>query len=106
MIVNSNVETIHTFKNLEFRKTKTLIKSIGDHYYEIVQWENSESLGNICFTLLQWLPCSEGWDIKFLGNRPFNYVNEFGVNEFWSFLDYCQGYLNNEFRFKENTACM
>ena len=101
-------ETIRKFNDLEFRKTDFIGKE--GHYYEIVCWYQMEDAVDskpYCYTLLQWFCNSEGWDIKFVGDRPFKYIQEeltksVPLNKFWSFLEFCQAYLDNEFRFEEN----
>lgn len=101
--------TIRKLEDLEFRKTPRLGRE-NEHYYEIVKWVEAEDAGGkpYCYTLIMWTLNSEGWDIEFVGNRPFTYINRDSLNsgidckKFWSFLEYCQAYLNNEFRFEEN----
>ena len=102
------VKTIRKFNDLEFRKTNFIGKE--DHYYEIVRWEQAEDILDCkpyCYTLLHWLRNSEGWDIKFIGNRPFEYAirnaadEDMSTMKFWAFIEYCQHYVDNEFGFEE-----
>lgn len=103
----SEAVTIRQLEDLEFRKTPRIGRE-DEHYYEIVRFYHDKTEQRYCYTLLQWQRQSEGWDIKFIGNRPFMYINQDSLNsgvdceKFWSFLEYCQGYLDNEFRFEEN----
>ena len=100
---------IMRFNDLEFRKTHKI--GTEDQYcYEIVKWAEADDVASkpCCYTLLQWFRTSEGWDIKFVGDRPFTYIERdwpcigLTLDKFWAFLGYCQAYLNNEFRFEES----
>jgi len=95
-------------EDLEFRKTSFIGKD--DHYYEIVRWEQADDIVDgkpYCYTILQWFRNSEGWDIRFVGDRPFTYITRDAMNadmtveKFWAFIEYCQKHLDNEFSFEE-----
>ena len=62
----------YRFDNLEFRWTKT-IGEISYWYPEIVCWSKNieDTEPEWCYTLAYWVEDSEGWDLKFVGNRPF-----------------------------------
>lgn len=54
--------------NLEVRSCNENLLSVGDHTKaEIVKWEDEAS----CYTLAYWTKDSEGYDLQFVGNRPF-----------------------------------
>ncbi len=55
--------------NLEVRSCNENLLSVGDHTKaEIVKWEDEAS----CYTLAYWTKDSEGYDLQFVGNRPFD----------------------------------
>lgn len=75
-----------------------------ERFPEIVAWQpygDKES----CYTLLRWAKNSEGWDVKFIGNRPFVWNREnFTANHLlWSLMEYAQKLLDAEFQFEEQT---
>ena len=56
-------------KNLEFRHSE-------GRSAEIVQWNTDSTGKEYCFTVLFYEHSSEGYEIRFVGNRPLQYENE------------------------------
>lgn len=56
--------------NFNFRKDDLEVRSCGGKQKaaEIVKWENEAS----CYTLAYWTKDSEGYDLQFVGGRPFD----------------------------------
>lgn len=49
--------------------------SLSDGEYEvaeIVKWEKGANGQNCCYTLAYWIKGNEGYDLKFVGKRPFD----------------------------------
>lgn len=60
--------------NLEIRSCNETLLSGGDHTTaEVVKWDGEERPS--CYTIAYWSKGSEGYELRFVGNRPF------GVNE-------------------------
>lgn len=83
--------------NLEFRWTRSYGAS-GATYPEIVCWfPCSENQAETCYTLLHWVRGSEGWDIHFVGARPFE-ESQFNSDVLWQLMRYGQSIADAEFR--------
>ena len=88
-------------KDLEFRRTKSLHDD-PKFYWEIVKWDKMESDGEekeYCFTLAVWDKNSEGWELRFVGSRPFEL---YGMEIFWELTTFGQKYLNALFDLTES----
>jgi hypothetical protein len=72
--------------NLEFRWNTD-----DDRFPEVVAWGPSSSSGNkeYCYTLARWQKNREGYDLIFIGNRPFQSDN-IDSNIFWNLAKYGQ----------------
>lgn len=84
--------------DLEFRWTNSLGKN-PEHYPEIVRWYNRKDGDDFCCTLLYWVRDREGWDIKFVGDRPFD--TEIDARVLWILMQYGQTVASAEFRITE-----
>ncbi len=57
--------------DLEVRSCNESLLSSGEHTKaEIVKWEDNER--KHCYTLAYWTKDSEGYDLQFVSNRPFD----------------------------------
>ena len=58
--------------DLELRScNKQLISSLNQETAEIVKWMKKDNVGEYCYTVAYWIESNEGFDLKFVGNRPF-----------------------------------
>ena len=62
----------YRFDNLEFRWVESNYHPL---YPEIICWVKKDDGSEYCYTLALWVEDSEGWDLKFIGERPFDYDN-------------------------------
>jgi hypothetical protein len=63
--------------DLEVRSCNTHLLSDGEHNRaEIVKWNNGTDEKEHCFTLAYWNKGKEGYDLKFVGSRPFDVNGE------------------------------
>lgn len=88
--------------NLEFRCVDdTINKGQSDHRSraEIVRWYDREVGDPFCCTILYWSKDKEGWDITFVGDRPFD--NEINQPLLWTLMKYGQRILDCNFRLEE-----
>lgn len=101
------MKTIKRVENLELRLTKAFAEG-WPSYYEIVCWqdydpehlpENATSK-EYCYTLASWEKDSEGWDLKFVGNRVFD-ENKVDRHLFWELAKYGDRIANAEFDLEE-----
>jgi len=72
--------------DLEFRHLET-------SRAEIVSWQSEES----CYSLLCWRLSVEGYQIEFIGSRPFDYH---ASDELWAMMRYGQEVLDATFKLK------
>jgi hypothetical protein len=64
-------------EDLEVRSCNTHLLSNGEHTTaEIVKWYNDTDNNFTCFTLAYWNKGKEGYDLKFVGSRPFDVDGE------------------------------
>lgn len=62
----------------------------------LIKWENNKEDSEdsrSCFTLAYW-DYNDGWDLKFVGNRMFEYIKPYQVEKIWSALKSCQNFLD------------
>lgn len=81
--------------DLEFRWTQSLGRD-GERYPEIVRWYNRAEGDSFCCTVLYWVRDSEGWDIKFVGDRPFD--SELDQDLLWALMRYGQSLASAEYK--------
>lgn len=48
---------------------------------ELVKYNDSEH--NTCFTLAWFVLTKEGYELRFIGDRPFNYISTNDISEIW-----------------------
>ena len=85
-----------TVENLELRTCDKHLLQDGRHETaEIVIWKKPES----CFTLARWVKDKEGFNLYFVGDRPFVFGNS---ETFWRLAKFGQGYLEEWFGTEES----
>mgnify|MGYP004003389163 FL=1 len=86
---------IKSIGRLETRWTQNL--KGGEHYPEIVKWENGyvregEEHPLYCYSLAYWEKDEEGWNLTFFGDRPFDISLEH--DDMWELMKHTQGILD------------
>ena len=92
--------------NLELRWTESKFHS--GYYYEIVLWQDYEpdhlpegaTSKEWCYTLASWEKNCEGWDLTFVGDRPFQ-EDKIDRDEFWAIIKYGNKIANADFELEE-----
>ena len=79
------------YKDYELRKTSSLSKAAD--YWELVKWQDNNS----CFVLAYFAQDKEGWELKFVGDRPFEYIEEDDLFTVWNALKMTCRTLNDYF---------
>jgi hypothetical protein len=80
--------------NLEFRY------AVDNRSPEIVCWEkNEQGSGEYCYTLLFYDRCKEGFNVRFVGARPFEYENQ---ERLWALMRYGDRVLDALFRLEND----
>lgn len=69
----------------------------GEPYIELVKWETDTRGKPYCFTLAYWHRDDEGWELRFVGNRPLKYIAEIDVSPIWKQLYLAQEMLQDAF---------
>jgi hypothetical protein len=97
MNLNFNIK----FKYFELRSApKRLARFSEDdknHTIELVKWSKGEYGEDFCFTLAYWVMDSEGYNLKFVGNRMFEYVSIEHLEVLWEFMEVAQEVLDDYF---------
>ena len=85
-------------RNLEFRTCgEHLLSDNGDHTTaEIVRWFEGEKT---CYTVAYWVENSEGFDLKFVNDRPFD--TEIYMEDLFAIGKFGQNYLTSMFDLNE-----
>ena len=82
--------------NLEFRRNS------AGRSPEIIKWSVNNTGAEFCFTLLWYIKGKEGWEIQFVGDRPFHEAEE--PIELFELMRYGQTVLDAETRLMERTT--
>lgn len=82
-------------ENLEVRSCGEHLFSDGEHNRaEIIQWDKNTDKTEYCFTLAYWHKDKEGYNLLFVGGRPFSVDGEL----FMKIAKQGQCILDNEFK--------
>lgn len=88
------------YADFEIRTKKAYHRDVP--YIELVKWETDSSGRRSCFTLAYWYSeGDDGWDLRFVGDRPWRYIAELDVSKIWKQLFLAQEMLEDALR-KEN----
>lgn len=104
---NRNIKTIGRLSLIEENKSNNRTNK----YYEIVRWENYDfthekiEKNSRCLTIALFEEKKEGYDLRFVGNRPFN-LDKYEVEHFWLLAKYGQTLLEVEYEFNNKTKDM
>jgi hypothetical protein len=76
----------------------------GEKNYNILRWvtrqdEDGKDGKEYCFVLAYFIKSSEGYDLKFVGPRPFEVENK---DLFWALIKYSQKVLDAEFDLEQD----
>jgi hypothetical protein len=91
------LEKKYRFDNLEFRWVES---NYHPPYPEIVCWQKGSDEKEFCYTLALWVEGSEGWALKFVGNRPFD-KERVDSNLFWELARFGDTVANAEWELKQ-----
>lgn len=64
---------------------------------DFVKWNTDSTGRKYCFSLAYFVRDSEGYDLRFVGSRPFEYIADEDVKIVWSALKHAQEILNEFF---------
>lgn len=82
--------------DLEVRTCNKFLLQNKDHTTaQIIHWMNDDT----CCTMASWKMYSEGHELHFVGDRPFNIGNK---DDFWTLAKVGQEYLDNNFYENDN----
>lgn len=70
------------------KETIELVNRIADS--DLFRWQE-----DTCFTLASWVPHKEGFDLKFVGSRPFEHADPL---TFWRLAEVGDKHLEEHFR--------
>jgi hypothetical protein len=91
-------KTIRT-GNLEAKTCDSHLLQSGEHVTgEVVEWFPKDGGGEYCYTLAYWNKTPEGFELKFVGDRPFRCESS---TVFWDLAKELQGYLDEQFSLME-----
>lgn len=96
--LKAHLEFIWKYKNYELRACpKRLARFDPDEQNEtidLVLWQKDSKVKDYCFSLAYFKKDSEGYYLKFVGNRPFQYIAEEDVPYVWKALNAAQTVLD------------
>ena len=64
---------------------------------EIIRWVEQSGKDPFCFTVIWWKRNSEGWNIEFIGARPF----EQETDDIWNLMKYGQSVMDAVFQLEQ-----
>ena len=74
-----------TYKDFEIRTTHTYGKD-RKPYLELVMWEDGFNGKRSCFTLAYWEWSGDGCSLRFVTDRPMDYIAEIDLSPIWKQL--------------------
>ena len=97
-MANAQLEFRWKYKNYELMACpKQLARFTPDEPNEtidLVLWKKDKAGKDYCFSLAYFRKDSEGYYLKFVGNRPFQYIDEEDVPFVWNALNAAQKILD------------
>ena len=98
MTVNSDLEFSWKYKDYELTACpKRLARFSEDEKNEtidLVKWCESWEGQRLCYSLAYFIRESEGYDLRFVGNRPFEDIDAEDVPKVWEALKTAQAVLD------------
>lgn len=95
---DENMKFNFKLKNLELRTCdKNLVGDTEHTTAEIIQWEIRGDEDKFCFVVAYWIKSREGYDLQFVGQRPFDTDRDI----FWKLAKVGQTFLNETFNIME-----
>jgi hypothetical protein len=80
-------------KDIEVRTCGDGLLMNGPHKQaEIIRWFKRDGSSDYCIVVAYWTKTKEGWDLKFVGNRPF----EVEHGEFMRAAEFGQKFLEDQ----------
>lgn len=93
-----DLEFTFKYKHYEIRACpKRLVKlrpTDKNETVELILWDEYD---HTCFTLAYFYKTNEGYELKFVGSRPFRYIDDKDVKVLWSGLKHAQEILDEFF---------
>lgn len=72
------------FRDFQIR---TAHRGMNGSYIELVKWYERPDGRQYCFTLAYWHRTKDGfWELKFVGDRPFEEIAEIDIGTIWKQL--------------------
>ena len=89
------------FKNYELRACPKRLARLSDdernETIDFVMWNTDSTGKRYCFSLAYWRRDNEGYFLKFVGDRPFQYIASEDVPIVWTALQVAQAMLDKFF---------
>lgn len=95
------------YKDYEIRTCSKRLTSLddnaeGDETCELIKWKTNSDGEPYCFTIAYWCEHYEtGYELKFVGDNPFEYITAEDLNVVWQVLEGVQDILNGWFDLKK-----
>lgn len=97
MTVNENLEFQWKYKDYELKACpKRLVRYSEDESNEtidLIKWFDHDGR-RLCYSLAYFIRKSEGYDLRFVGNRPFEDIDTEDVPKVWEALKTAQAVLD------------
>ena len=89
------------YKDYELRACPKRLVSFNDNEpndtIDFVKWTTSSDGTKYCFSLAYWSKYSEGYELEFVGDRPFQYIASEDLEIVWKALRVAQKVLDGWF---------
>lgn len=95
---SSKLEFSRKIGNIELRACPTTLARLHDddpnETIDIVMWQKDSHGKPYCFSIAYWKRDDEGYELKFVGARPFLYVDDSRIPELWEAMKEAQNVLD------------
>ncbi len=100
-MTEQKLEFCWKYKDYELRACpKRLVRFKDDELNEtidFIKWQTDASGKRGCFSLAYWTNDSEGYELNFVGDRPFRYIEPEDIGIIWKALKMAQKVLDGWF---------
>ena len=89
-MIERNLEFSWKYEDYELRACPKCLARFNDdepnETIDFVKWTTDSSGKRYCFSLAYWRRYDEGYELKFVGGRPFDHINKEHIEVVWSAL--------------------
>ena len=90
-----------TYKDYELRacpKQLVRLDNEPNETIDLVKWDSNGNSKPYCFSLAYWRKNKDGYELYFVGDRPFKYIEPEDIEIIWKALQLAQKVLDDWFK--------